>query len=94
MSIFKKKLNTYKIHCDLDKTVRVQKFAEKHAAMGTVVETRAHGPLLAKDVRVTVTVKSNDNETVMYKDFLETFKNHKIRIDNNSMFVYKEEELV
>ena len=90
MSIFKQKVNTYKIQCDLDKNVRVRQFAEKHAAMGTVIETRAHGSLLAKNVRVTVTFKSTETMATIYREFLESFRGYDIRISNKSISVYNE----
>lgn len=89
MNIFKK-VNTYKIYCGLDRNDKVRKFAERHSAMNTVVETRAHGPLLSKDLRVTITFKSNDHAAIMYKAFLEEFKNYDVRINKNNMFVYRE----
>lgn len=89
MNVFKK-VKEYKIYCDLDKNEQVRKFAEKHSAVGTVVETRAHGPLLSKNLRVTVTFKSHDHEAVMYRAFLEEFKNCEVKINKRSMAIYKE----
>lgn len=89
MNIFKK-VNTYKIYCDLDKNERVRKFAEKHSAAGTVVETRAHGYLLSKNLRVTITFKSHDHEAQIYRAFIEEFRNYDIKIHGKSMSVQKE----
>ena len=88
---FFEKVKEYKIYCGLDQNERVRKFAEKHSAAGTVVETRAHGPLLSKNLRVTVTFKSNDHEALMYKNFLEEFKNYDVKIHGKSMSVLKGE---
>ena len=90
MNIFKK-VNEYKIYCGLDMNERVRKFAEKHSAVGTVVETRAHGPLLSKNLRVTITFKSEDHEAIMYKAFLEEFKRYDVKIHGKTMSVLKEE---
>ena len=90
MNIINKKVQVYKIYCDLDKNVRVRQFAEKHAAVGTVVETRAHDSLLNKNVRVTVTFRSTDRETAIYRAFLEEFKAYDTEINKRSMSIYKE----
>ena len=94
MNIFKNKLNTYKVYCDLDQNAKVRQFAEKHAAMGTVVETRAHGCLLKTNLRVTITFKSHDHEAQIYRAFMDDFKNHDIKIHGRTMSVRKEVGLV
>lgn len=94
MDITKKKVNTYKIYCDLSKNVRARQFAEKHSVVGTVVETRAHNSLLSKNVRVTITFKSHDHEVTMYKAFLEEFKGYEIKINKNNMSVLGEVGLI
>lgn len=91
MNIFKNKVNTYKVNCSLDMNVRVRQFAEKHSAMNTVVETRAHGSLLSTNVRVTTSFKSTESETTIYRAFLEEFRGYDIRINNKTISVYKGE---
>lgn len=90
MGIFKNKPNVYKVYCDLDQNKKVRQFAEEHAAMGTVVETRAHGSLLDRNVRVTVTFKSYDHEPQIYRAFLDIFKNREVKIQGKSLSVLRE----
>lgn len=94
MNIFKNKTNTYKINCYLDKTNQVRGLAEKYAVPGSVVEVRSHGSLLKDDVRVTVMFKSKDSEPVIYKAVLEMFRNYDIKINKQTISIYKETGLI
>ena len=85
-----KKVKTYRIVCELEKTTIVREFAEKHAAVGAVAEVRVYGRMFSKHPHVIVSFKSSENETNIYKAFMDEFKNYDVKINGRNMTINKQ----
>ena len=84
-----KKAKTYRVVCELEKTVDVREFAEKHTAVGAVAEVRVYGRMFSKHPRVIISFKSNESETNIYKAFMEEFNNYDVKINGRNMTINK-----
>ena len=92
MSMFNKK-KEYSIVTNMAVNAVVRDFAEKHCADECEVDTHVHGCLLEDDNLVTITFKTDVEESLLICDLIDTFaKEYKLAIRRKLIFVFKKDE--
>ena len=92
MSIFTKK-REYSIVTNMKVVSAVRDFADKHCAEGCEVDTHVHGCLLEDNNLVTITFKTDMEESLMFSDLVdEFFKDYRLAIRRKLIFVFDKEE--
>lgn len=92
MSIFKTK-KEYVVVTDMATNGAVREFAEKHCADGCEIDVHVHGCLLEGDNLVTITFKSDEEESIIYSELIDTFwTNYRLAMRRKLIFVFKKEE--
>ena len=91
MSIFNTK-KEYSIVTNMDTNEIVRKFAEEHSAEGCEVDVHVHGCLLEGNNLVTITFKSDEEESIIYSEFIDAFwTNYRLAMRRKLIFVFKKE---